>query len=616
MVEWSMQVDQIRPNALCLLSSRGRRFMSAVASGLRCQLGRFHGSSLSRLRQLRRYEKAAASPALQNLLEQRWCRESWMPGVPLQPLQPLQRRWSSSGSSSPMPGGCLENYLQMKANGEIQVDPRQEVCMKMLDDLAKQIDGYSPKMTRASKPAASAPSGGGGFFGGLFGGKAPPQAAKAASSAPLQPVAGQKGLYLWGGTGTGKTFMMNMFYDKIKVRSKKRIHFHEWMIDVHSRLHKKQKGSSSKTDSSADDMVEQVAADMMKEAWLLCFDEFQVTHISDAIIMKRIFSVLFELGAVVVATSNRPPQDLYLNGLNRPLFLPFIPMLEAFTKVHDIGAEVDYRMCSSRDDDDDRVYLTPNGESEKKALEAKFQRVCHGLVREGVQVESQGRRIVVPRCAKHSDVAFFSFVDLCDKPLGAADYLAVGHAFHTVFVADIPRLTMQERDQVRRFIILIDTLYESHTKLVCTAALDPIPLFYVSDEERKTSVADEIFAWDRTVSRLMEMQSTTYLTATVRSLSGTQFLGQYKLKSLSDQDFKDMWRRYDQDDNGYLDMDELHILLEDLLERQCGHRNLSDELFDICVDIIDKNKDGQVSFDEFQEYLSDFSTIESTMGNS
>lgn len=521
-----------------------------------------------------------------------------------------------------MPGGCLETYLQMKANGEIQQDPRQEVCMKMLDDLAKQIDGYSPNMTRASKAPASPSAGGGGgggggFFGGLFGGKAKtPPPSKPAADVPLQPVAGQKGLYLWGGTGTGKTFMMNMFYDKIKVRNKKRIHFHEWMIDVHSRLHKKQKGSSSKTDNTADDMVEQVAADMMKEAWLLCFDEFQVTHISDAIILKRIFSVLFELGAVVVATSNRPPQDLYLNGLNRPLFLPFIPMLEAFTKVHDIGAEVDYRMCSSRDGDDDRVYLTPNGENEKKSLEAKFEKICNGQIREGAQVESQGRRIVVPRSAKHSDVAFFSFSDLCDKPLGAADYLAVGHAFHTVFVADIPRLTMQERDQVRRFITLIDTLYETHTKLVCTAELDPIPLFYVSEEERKTSVADEIFAWDRTVSRLMEMQSATYLTASVRSLSAAQFLGQYKLKSLSDQDFKDMWRRYDQDDNGHLDMDELHILLEDLLERQCGHRNLSDELFSICVDIIDKNKDGQVSFDEFQEYLSDFSTIESTMGSS
>ena len=296
------------------------------------------------------------------------------------------RRWSSS---APMSGGCLEKYRELKTKGEIQEDPRQEVCMKMLDDLAKQLEGYSPKMTRAPK-AAPPKASSGGLFGGLFGGSKPSTPKPADAPAILQPMPGQIGLYLWGGTGTGKTFMMNMFYDKVKISSKKRIHFHEWMIDVHSRLHKKQKGSSSNTDSTADDLVEQVAADMIKEAWLLCFDEFQVTHISDAIIMKRIFSVLFELGAVVVATSNRPPKDLYLNGssdvqmatcwfssafnvtfshvarvepksvivwsclrfvpldpgLNRPLFTPFIPMLEAFCKVHDIGAEVDYRMCS------------------------------------------------------------------------------------------------------------------------------------------------------------------------------------------------------------------------------------------------------------------------------
>ena len=153
-----------------------------------------------------------------------------------------------------------------------------------------------------------------------------------------------------------------------------------------------------------------------------------------------------------------------------------------------------------------------------------------------MQVETQGRRIVVPRVAENSDVAWFHFSDLCDKPLGAADYLALGQAFHTIFVADIPRLTMQERDQVRRFITLIDTLYESHAKLICAADLDPISLFHVTEEERKTSVADEIFAWDRTVSRLMEMQSAAYLSAASRALSADQFLGQYKLKSLSDQD--------------------------------------------------------------------------------
>jgi len=479
--------------------------------------------------------------------------------------------------------------------------------MKMLDDLAKHLESYSPKMSKVPKAAPKAAAGSKSLFG-LFGSK-PAAKPKPLEAAVLEPAAGQRGLYLWGGTGTGKTFMMNMFYDKVKVQNKKRIHFHEWMIDVHSRLHKKQKGSSSNTDKTADDLVEQVAADMMKEAWLLCFDEFQVTHISDAIIMKRIFSVLFEMGAVVVATSNRPPKDLYLNGLNRPLFLPFIPMLEAFCSVHDIGAEVDYRMCSTRDEEDDRVYITPNGSDETKLLETKFAKICQGQVRFGVQVETQGRRIVVPRCAENSDVAWFTFKDLCDKPLGAADYLALGQAFHTIFIADIPRLTMQERDQVRRFITLIDALYESHAKVVCTAALDPISLFHVSEDERKTSIADEIFAWDRTVSRLMEMQSGNYLSHAFRSLSAEQFLGQYKLKCLSDQDFKDLWRRYDQDDNGCLDMQEFRYLLEDLLERQCGHRNVSDELFAVCKDDIHVKGD-TVTFEEFQRYLADFSTIE------
>ena len=402
-----------------------------------------------------------------------------------------------------MPGGCLEAYLEKKASGEIQEDPRQEVCMQMLDDLAKDLTSYSPRMTKAAKPATptSTSSAGGGFFGGLFGSKpkAPPAPAPAQQAAlALKPAPGQRGLYLWGGTGTGKTFMMNLFYDKINIKDKKRIHFHEWMIDVHSKLHIKQKGSSANKDKTADDLVEQVAMDMMKEGWLLCFDEFQVTHISDAIIMKRIFSVLFELGAVVVATSNRPPQDLYLNGLNRPLFLPFIPMLEEFCKVHDIGAEVDYRMTATRNGEDDRVYITPNGREERKILEYKFAKICQGKIRTGAQIETQGRKVVIPRCAEGSNVAWFEFADLCNKALGAADYLAIGHAFHTVFLADIPKLTMQERDQVRRFITLIDSLYECHTKVVCTAELDPIPLFYVSEEERKTSIADEIFAWDRT----------------------------------------------------------------------------------------------------------------------
>lgn len=195
------------------------RLMSSMPSVLRCRLVgyRFHGSSLSRLRP--RYARATPTPLFQQNLD-----VNRIESCASQPL--AQRRWNSSSSSSPMPGGCLETYLQMKANGEIQQDPRQEVCMKMLDDLAKQIDGYSPKMTRASKAPASpnggGGGGGGGFFGGLFGGKAKtPPPSKPVADVPLQPVAGQKGLYLWGGTGTGKTFMMNMCFVSKFLRSKR-----------------------------------------------------------------------------------------------------------------------------------------------------------------------------------------------------------------------------------------------------------------------------------------------------------------------------------------------------------------------------------------------------------
>jgi len=406
--------------------------------------------------------------------------------------------------------------------------------------------------------------------------------------------------------------MMDIFHDTVPVRKKKRIHFHEWMIDVHERLHRRQKGSSANKDKSADDLVELVAQEMLDQAWLLCFDEFQVTHISDAIILKRIFEVLFERGAIVVATSNRPPEDLYLNGLNRSLFLPFIPMLKDFTHVHAIGADVDYRMIS-KEDDDDRTYIYPNGVDEQKIFERKFYKLCQGEVNTGVQLETQGRRILVPKAATYSNVAWFNFSDLCDKALGAADYLAIGSAFHTIYIANIPKLTLQERDQVRRFITCIDAFYEKHIKLFCCADRDPISLFEVSDADRATSVADEIFAWDRTVSRLMEMQSSKYLTDAVRDMEADQFMNQYRMKSLTDEDIKEFWRRYDADDNGKMDMTEFRTFLEDLTEKTKGHRHVSDEVFQACRDSVDTDQDGFIMFEEFDNYLSDYSLIKSTV---
>jgi predicted ATPase len=452
---------------------------------------------------------------------------------------------------------------------------------------------------------------------------------------------GPKGLYVWGGCGTGKTFLMDLFYDCVPVTQKKRIHFHEWMIDVHDRLHKLQKnkpmikekantvwtaeaamaqrkelqkgGSSQAAKESADDLVAQVARDMMKEAWLLCFDEFQVTHISDAIIMKRLFGLLFEAGAVVVATSNRPPEDLYLNGLNRPLFLPFIPMLKDFCDVHDIASQVDYRLTGEGEENDKRVYIHPNGLDEAKLLERKFYRLANQQVRSGGQIETQGRRIPVPKSAMSSQVAWFDFKNLCDRPLGAADYLAIAGAFHTVFVANIPALTLQERDQVRRFITMIDAFYERHTKLVCTADRDPITLFTVTEEEKKTSVADEIFAWDRTVSRLIEMQSTKYLSEVVRSMDGDEFLTMFNMKSLSDDDISEMWRRYDRDDSGEIDMSELKHMLEDIMEKHKGHRNVAEEIFEECLETIDTDKNGAISYEEFVVFLSDFTLVSSSL---
>jgi len=540
--------------------------------------------------------------------------------------------------ASATPGGTpLERYRALIDSGEINPDPNQEKVVRLLDDMCRKVSNYSPKrasvLQESSKPEASS---NGGWLGGLFGGTKTQEKSKVTTR--IVPK-GPKGLYVYGGCGTGKTFLMDLFYETVPVTKKKRVHFNEWMIDVNERLCRLQKQNAMVQEKantvwtaeaamaqrqqlqagtkgpkeSADDLIAQVASEMMNEAWLLCFDEFQVTHISDAIIMKRLFSILFETGAVVIATSNRPPEDLYLHGLNRPLFLPFIPLLKSFCDVHDIASEVDYRLTTSGEEDDKRVYIYPNGKEEAKLLERKFYRICQGEVLSGAQVETQGRRIAVPKAAVNSNVGWFWFKDLCDKPLGAADYLAIASAFHTVFIADIPKLTMQERDQVRRLITMIDVFYEKHTKVVCTADIDPINLFECSEDDKKNGTFDEVFAWDRTVSRLIEMQSTKYLSENCRLIDGEQFLGQFNLTALSDDDVHEMWRRYDKDDSGGIDGSEFRWMLEDIVEKHKGHRHVSDELYLGCMADVDQDKNGIICFNEFERWLRDFSRVSSAM---
>ncbi|EEQ97934.1 ATPase n2b, putative [Perkinsus marinus ATCC 50983] len=545
---------------------------------------------------------------------------------------------------------------------ELSPDEKQDMIVVKLDELAQRLERYSPchnSLTLEETVATSDQNGGpstdslnettkngGGFFTRFFG------ASSTTVSPFVAPPVGCKGLYLWGGCGSGKSMLMDLFFQHVSVQAKKRVHFHEWMMQVHSRLHEFQLRSSSrmaKLNGHENDLIDQVADEMMREAWLLCFDEFQVTFISDAVIMRRLFSKLFERGCVVVATSNRPPEDLYKNGLNRGLFLPFIPMLKRFTEVIQLDSDIDYRyiMAQAANGGDERsVYLSPLTDFNRRLLEAKFYKMAKNEVNTHQKLEIQGRHLDVRRAARHTALAWFTFKELCDRPLGAADYLAIGKHYHTIFVEDIPVLTIHERDQVRRFITLIDGLYEAGTKLVCSAEAEPgkhyhtifvedIPvltiherdqnargqveqmhqhssgaLFRISDEDKSSSAFDEVFAWDRTVSRLMElfrqMQSGEYLSEHARKLSADEMLGQYELNNLSKEDVDDLWFRYDRDDSGSIDVSELTLLLEDLTEHVEGHRNVPAEVVIASMDFLDLDKNGVIDRNEFEQYCQKY----------
>jgi predicted ATPase len=445
-------------------------------------------------------------------------------------------------------------------------------------------------------------AGAGAFFGSIFGKKTrevkQANAEEEMGSGLTKPIC--QGLYLFGGTGCGKTMLMDLFYEHVEVQKKKRVHFHGWMLSVHHKLH-----ALSKT-ASEGDLVDKVANEMMHEAHFMCFDEFQVTFISDAVIMRRLFTKLFAKGFVMVATSNRPPRDLYLNGLNRELFTPFIPVLENFCLVHNIDSSTDYRMLAAAEADERAVYLTPSSDEKVKRLfEAKFYRLSQNKTTTDVSLEIQGRTLDVTRAAVNSNIAWFSFGQLCNRPLGAADYIALAKRFHTIFIEDIPKLTLQERDQMRRFITLIDALYDHRVRLVCTAADTPLKLFVLSDQEKKiSSVMDEVFAWDRLVSRLTEMQSQEYLAAHAQRISASQMFSQYELDKLHEQtDIEDLWTRFDIDGNGHIDRSELKAMLQDLFEHAFGHRNVPTEVFDIALKKMDIDADGVIGKKEFFTYV-------------
>ncbi|WP_131196583.1 cell division protein ZapE [Lichenihabitans psoromatis] len=307
-----------------------------------------------------------------------------------------------------------------------------------------------------------------------------------------------RGLYIFGDVGRGKTMLMDLFFDLAPVPRKRRVHFHAFMAEVHARIHawrqRKKQG-----EGAGDDPIAPVADMVAGEARLLCFDEFAVTDIADAMILGRLFTRLFAAGVTVVATSNVDPGDLYKDGLNRALFLPFIALLQERMDVLRLEARTDFRLLKLTRSS---TYLVPVDAAAHSALSHMFLDLTGTETGQPGDLPLLGRHLHVPEAA--GGVARFSFADLCEQPLGAADFLAIAQAFHTVVIDGIRIIAASERNVAKRFITLIDTLYDRHVKLLASAEAEPQDL-YVADEGR------EAFEFDRTVSRLIEMRSDDYL---------------------------------------------------------------------------------------------------------
>ncbi|TXN24787.1 MULTISPECIES: cell division protein ZapE [Methylobacterium] len=369
------------------------------------------------------------------------------------------------------PGPVFDRYEALTRSGAIESDPAQIKLVKALDRLAVDLG----RRKRASKGSA---------LGWLFGRK----------DDDAGPV---KGLYISGSVGRGKTMLMDLFHEAAPA-PKRRIHFHGFMADAHERIHAHRQAVKA-GQAKGDDPIPPVADALAAEATLLCFDEFTVTDIADAMLLGRLFAALFKRGVTVVATSNVEPDRLYEGGLNRALFLPFIAELQERVAVLRLDSRTDFRL--EKLGGSSVYHLTGEG-SANAALDEAFKALTGKAKGKPGSVRVKGREVPVPEEA--GGVARFSFEDLCARPLGASDYMALANTFHTLVVSDIPVMSPETRNEAKRFITLVDTLYDAHVKLIASAAAEA-PDLYTGTEGR------EAFEFERTVSRLIEMRSNEYL---------------------------------------------------------------------------------------------------------
>jgi cell division protein ZapE len=371
---------------------------------------------------------------------------------------------------SPPSTSFRAHYQSLVSSGAIEPDAAQAQAAEAFADLEVRLSSYRPVRKQ-------------GLLGRLFADKneAPP-----------------RGLYVHGEVGRGKTMLMDMFFQQSQVQHKRRAHFHEFMAEVHERIYGFRQ-NIARGEMADGDVIGLTAASIFDQAWLLCFDEFHVTDIADAMILGRLFAKLFELGTVVVATSNVAPDDLYKGGLNRALFLPFIAQISDHMDVLRLDARTDFRLEKLAGV---RMWLVPADRDADIAINKAWARMTGNAPCRARDISIKGRILRVP-CSAHG-VARFSFADICEKPLAASDYLRLAHDYHTILIDHIPAMDYPERNAAKRFISLIDTLYDNAVKLMASAAADPVSLYLANE-------GNEANEFKRTSSRLIEMSSESYL---------------------------------------------------------------------------------------------------------
>jgi cell division protein ZapE len=377
-----------------------------------------------------------------------------------------------------MPTDIRTQYASLVATGEVEQDAAQVQVLDLLAGLEARLREH-----RLARKSSS--------LGWLFG-------------ARERREESLRGLYIYGDVGRGKTMLMDLFFAASAVKRKQRAHFHEFMGDVHDRV-REVRNQIKLGAISGEDPIRLTAAAIAEETWLLCFDEFHVTDIADAMILGRLFTRLFELGVVVVATSNVAPGELYKDGLNRALFLPFIALIEQHMQVVELSARADFRLEKLAGQS---VWHLLDGKAATSAnacdaaLDQTWRRLAGGHAGAELALPVKGRILRVPRAAM--GVARFSFHDLCEEPLAAADYLTIARTFHTLVLDCIPVMDYEARNAAKRFIILIDALYDNAVKLIASAAAEPDALYRATD-------GFEAQEFKRTASRLIEMRSQAYL---------------------------------------------------------------------------------------------------------